>query len=257
MEKSNNKGALVIGILIGIIIVLLVGIGLFATNIISFGDKSQSTNTTTDEDVSQEDNSDDDNMDFNSFLSSVSGSLGHLVVIHTLPQYGERKNNDYLKNVDDRQTFVMEYILTDASSEKNFVKINGSNNQKDDSLDVRHETTIAYYPYNLFNNEYKLLFGEDFKAAERITSVGGTNEYDESENYVYYINRRAGFNGFNVSDMSVEKTIYDDTNNSYTATVNMTYSDRLSENLGVKSEKAEIVYSVSNSSIILKSFIIK
>ena len=40
MEKSNSKGGLVIGILIGIIIMLVVGIGLFATNTVSFNSKT-------------------------------------------------------------------------------------------------------------------------------------------------------------------------------------------------------------------------
>lgn len=45
MEKSNSKGSLVIGMLIGIIIMLVVGIGLFATNTISFSNKRH-VNTT-------------------------------------------------------------------------------------------------------------------------------------------------------------------------------------------------------------------
>ena len=258
MDKSNSKGGLVVGILIGIIIMLVVGIGLFATNIISF---SGDTNTNEIKKTNNEENTNTDkeqsNVDFNSFLSDVSGSLGHLVVIHTLPQYGNRRDTDYLKNVDDRQTFIMEYILKDKNNEKNFVKVNGESNQKDDSLDVYHETTIAYYPYNLFNVEYKKIFGENFKAADRVTTVDGATTYDKSEDYVYYINKRAGFNGYYVTNMKVENTSYNESNNNYKATINMSYSDRLSESIGAKSETAEIIYTIVNNNIILKSFIIK
>ena len=257
MEDKKGKGGLVVGLLIGIIIMLVVGIGLFATNIISFNNAIKDNKNTDNKNTIQEENNENDvNVDFDSFLADVSSSLGHLVVLHSvLPQYGERKNNDYIKNIDDKQTMVMEYILKDKNNEKNFVKVSGITLQKDDSLDVRHETTIAYYPYNLFNAEYKKLFGEDFNVSTRITSVGEPNEYDKSLDYVYYINRRAGLNGMYVSDMNVDNTTKND--DSYTITVNMTYSDRLSEKLGVKIEKAEMVCSVSNGNISLKSFIVK
>ena len=59
MEKNNSKGGLVIGILIGIIIMLVVGIGLFVTNTVSFKANSndlESGNVTEDSESSNKSN---------------------------------------------------------------------------------------------------------------------------------------------------------------------------------------------------------
>ena len=53
MEKNNSKGSLVVGILIGIIIMLLIGIGLFTTNIISFSGDNGDNVQESDNDILQ------------------------------------------------------------------------------------------------------------------------------------------------------------------------------------------------------------
>ncbi|MBR3161137.1 MAG: hypothetical protein IKF19_00195 [Bacilli bacterium] len=54
MERSDSKGGLVVGILIGIIIMLVVGIGLVATNIVSFNGKASEKSENTETNNKQE-----------------------------------------------------------------------------------------------------------------------------------------------------------------------------------------------------------
>ena len=57
MDRSNSKGGLVVGILIGIIIMLIVGIGLFATNTISFSSKTDNNDSESGNVTAQNNNS--------------------------------------------------------------------------------------------------------------------------------------------------------------------------------------------------------
>ena len=261
MEKKNNNGVL-IGTIIGLSIAIIVVGCLFYTGTISFGSNKatsseQSSGNPTNDNTTEKNNVNNDSIDFDSFLSNVTKSLGWLVVLHNSSEFGERKNIDYLSTIEDKQVFVMEYILNNQENHKNFIVLNAVSGEKLTNASPTDQMTIAYYPYSLFNQEYKKFFGEDFDATKRIKAPGSNNEYDKSEQYIYYSNRRPGRNGQYVSKMTVEDTKLDDTTKIYTALVNMTYSDTLSQEIGVNSEKAEITYTIENSNIILKTFIIK
>ena len=263
MEKEkNNRGVIIL--LTVIIVILAVLCILFATGAITLNTKtSENTtketsnsqpNTTENKEQTSENNVNE--IDFNQFLNNITNSLSWLVVLHSSPEFGERKNIDYLSTIEDKQMFVMEYILSNQENYKNFVVISVPGGEIT-SDSPTNQATLAYYPYSLFNQEYKKFFDKDFDASKRIKAAGSDNKYNENEQYVYYANRRPGRNGQYVSNMTVEDTKYDENTKTYTALVNMTYSDKLAQQIGVNSEKAEITYSINNSNIILKTFIIK
>lgn len=194
--------------------------------------------------------------DLTAFIDDVTEPLGWLVVLHTFSQNADRVGTDYLSLNEDKEVFVLEYILQNKDNDKNFVVLNAVDGEKIDAS-PRDDMTNAYYPYNLFNKEYKKFFNENFDVNKRIISTGGDSEYDKSKEYIYYPNRHMGANGLYVKKMEVVNTKYDETSNKYTASIKMTYSDRLKEDTNKESEDATLVYTINNGNIIMESFIVK
>lgn len=242
-KKENN----IIIIMISIIIISIIFISLVFTGIIDFTKNSSSENNINSENSTQH--------DLNTFLNDVTGPLGWLVVLHNFSQNANRTGINYLSSYEDKEVLVMEYIVGNKDNYNNFIVLNAVNGEKVED-DPTADMTLAYYPYDLFNNEYRKIFNEDFDVTRRIMATGSDNEYDKSTDYIYYPNRHMGANGLYVESIELIDVIYDKDTGKYTANVNMTYSERFASNIGMKDEKAEIIYSVKDGNIIMESFIV-
>lgn len=132
MEKSNSKGGLVIGILIGIIIMLVVGIGLFATNIISFNGKTN--------EGEQIANGNNNSNQQNNIISNDEINIDEMIGDYSFTEYSEpnqtwvyklkiyNDNDKYYAdvNVDGFQTMVRlrtEVIKDDSGLSFSFDKV--------------------------------------------------------------------------------------------------------------------------------------
>ena len=132
MDRSNGNGGLVVGILIGIIIMLIVGIGLFATNTISFGSK-------TDENEQTSNNNNNSNQQSN-ITGNEEINIDELLGDYSFTEYNEpnqtwvyklkiyNDNDKYYAdiNVDGFQTMVRlrtEVIKDDTGLKFSFDKV--------------------------------------------------------------------------------------------------------------------------------------
>ncbi len=119
MEKKNNNGVL-IGLLIGIIIMLLVFVGLFATNTISFNTKETSTPNQTTENNSETQEpkiytADEyitlEDVNFNSKVSTKKVKINHLDDSITNEFYKEQEKVINNIHPSDSEVFNVEYKL--------------------------------------------------------------------------------------------------------------------------------------------------
>lgn len=195
-------------------------------------------------------------------LDDITKSLGWITIVSSFENYnigGEYepiRNKNLIEKTEDKQLFVMEKILENKENEKKFVVINPNTNEEDKDLLPTEDATIAYYPYNEFNTEYKKYFNEDLKSEEAKKS-GLNNSYDKDSKYVYYENKRSGANGQYVEKMTIDSITYDSQNKKNIATITITYSERQAQKLGYNSDKAEIQYKRQGENIILESLIVK
>ncbi len=192
----------------------------------------------------------------NNYLAKVGSPLGWLIIkkgIDTQDENGKYKpkyNENYLEKYENRQLFVMEYILSYPDNQDKFITLSAGDHTKIEESPTS-DFTLAYLDYKTFNNYYKELIGEDFKLDK--AKKGGT-EYDKEN--VYYDNRKPGSNGVYVSMITSDKVEYKD--KSLVAEIKVTYSTRAAENLGVETNKGIIKYTKnSDNNIILKSFILE
>lgn len=195
-------------------------------------------------------NEDEEIVLLNDKLSEIGSSLGWIVIVDGINNQDDNGNyvvtydKDLLDNIDYRQLFVMEYILSNVNNYDLFTVYDTEGNKVDDI--PTSEMTMAYIKYDDFNSYYKDLFGENF------------NINTSSVNYekVYYDNRRAGSNGVYVSMIQGNSIEYND--GIYKANVNVTYSTRASELIGTSEDTAMIEYTKDiNGSILLRSFTLK
>ena len=115
------------------------------------------------------------------------------------------------------------------------------------------EYVMAYYPYDLFNQEYKKYFSDNFDLDNRVVSSLNT-KYDKD--YVYFDNRHPGSNGVYVSMITSDKVEYK--KGEYIASIKATYSTRLADILDKETSNGIISYTKDgDNNIILKSFILK
>lgn len=112
MEKSNNKGGFVAGVLVGIIIMLGVGIGLFATNTISFSKKCDVNTSKEDSDSSTD-------------TSMVDITLPSGNVITTNIEYKKLLNGiekmivvfpESEDNIDNEESYLEDYIKKEMTN---------------------------------------------------------------------------------------------------------------------------------------------
>lgn len=233
-------------IVLMIMIVLLIGGYLFYSNVDT--DKILNNNTDIDIDMEKE--------KINTYLEGVYGNLGLMAILNSLDNYNNGgnyeidMNTNLLGSTSAKQLFVMEQIVMDSSLVSNFVVLSSEGEVIDDGI-PNDMTSIAYYPLELFNDEYKKYFNSDFDIDNREISVM-KNKYDNDKNYVYYNNKKLSLNGVRVLSMEVNDISLND--NVYTANIKMTYSDRAKELLNKDSSDALLKYTRSNNNIYLLSF---
>ncbi len=196
-----------------------------------------------------------DDHDINQFLNEMTKPLGWLVVRHTYSQYANREGINYLSFNEDKEVLTFEYIISKNENVQNFIVLNSTDDTIIES-NPQEEYTKAYYPYTLFNEEYKKLFNEDFDINIRIVANNSSNEYDNSSDYVYYPNSHPGANDMYVESIELIDMKYDKDTAKYTINVNMTYSEKLASDTGMKHEKAQIIYHLNEGNIIMESFIV-
>ena len=245
--KEDKKKNIIIALLTAIIILLLILI----TLIYSKNTKENNIDNQNNSKENTTDNIENKDVLLTSFINDVTGPLGWLFVLSEAPE--SKGEKELLLSSNDKELFVMEYILKDENNFKDFIVLDAVTGEKIDGSPTQ-EVTNVYYPYNLFNEVYKKFFNTNFDVKDKIRAAGGENEYDNSDDYLYYPNRRPGRNGLSITKMNVISNNYDEQTKKYTADINMIYSERLAEQLGSKSSNAKLVYTIENGNIIMESF---
>ena len=189
-------------------------------------------------------------------LAKIGTPLGWLIITDGIDHQNEdgtKYNISYgtnlLKEYSNRQLFTMEYILSTKNENDKFILLSGFDNNKIEGEPTDYYT-LAYLDYDTFNKYYKDLFGEDFDLNKQDK---GNTTYDKE--YVYYRNRRAGSNNVYVPIIKAISVEYK--NNKYIADIEVTYSTRASELIGVPKSNGTITYTKNiDNNILLEDFII-
>lgn len=165
-----------------------------------------------------------------------------------------KTNVNLLEDEEARQMFVMEYILNNPENYEKFTVLDAMTHEIIGGSPTQ-EFTSSYLKYDDFNLVYKSFFNADFDLSKAHTS---DTFLDESGDYVYYINRRYGANGLYAEQGKATEVIYDETTNTYTASIEIVNSERLADTIGSSITNAEIIYNKDNNgNIILISFILR
>lgn len=189
-------------------------------------------------------------------LAKIGTPLGWLIITDGIDHQNEdgtKYNISYgtnlLKEYSNRQLFTMEYILSTKNENDKYILLSGFDNNKIEG-EPTDDYTLAYLDYDTFNKYYKDLFGEDFDLNKQDK---GNTTYDKE--YVYYRNRRAGSNNVYVPIIKAISVEYK--NNKYIADIEVTYSTRASELIGVPKSNGTITYTKNiDNNILLEDFII-
>ena len=160
---------------------------------------------------------------------------------------------NFIGNTSNRQIFVMQQILKDENNNSNFIILDSEGKDSNEKMSPSDEYVMAYYPYDLFNQEYKKYFSDNFDIDNRVVSSLNT-KYDKDKKYVYYENKKIGLNGINVTSMDITSVSYDSNTKTYTSFVKINYSDRASELMKIDSSNGIIKYTRSNNNLYLESF---
>ena len=188
-------------------------------------------------------------------LAKIGTPLGWLIITDGIDHQNEdgtKYNISYgtnlLKEYSNRQLFTMKYILSTKNENDKFILLSSFDNNKIEG-EPTDDYTLAYLDYDTFNKYYKDLFGEDFDLNKQDK---GNTTYKE---YVYYRNRRAGSNNVYVPIIKAISVEYK--NNKYIADIEVTYSTRASELIGVPKSNGTITYTKNiDNNILLEDFII-
>lgn len=192
----------------------------------------------------------------NDVLVETGNSLGWLIITNGIDhqnEEGTKYNISYgtnlLKDIKNKQLFIMEYILSTKNENDKFIVLSGIDNHKIEG-EPTDDYTLAYLDYNTFNKYYKNFFDEDFELNKQDK---GNTSYDKE--YVYYRNRRAGSN--NVYVPMINATNVKFKNNTLIADIEITYSTRAAQLIGKEKDKGTITYTKNiNNNIVLNTFII-
>lgn len=193
--------------------------------------------------------------ELNDHLAKVGSSLGWLIVKEGIDsqsddgKYSPKYNYNYLEKYENRQLFVMEYILTYPDNLDKFIVLSGGDLSLVDDAPTS-DFTFAYLDYDTFNSYYKSLLGDSYILNK---SKKGETKYDKD--YVYFDNRHPGSNGVYISMITSDNVKYE--KGEFIADIKVTYSTRLADILGVDTSSGIISYTKdSDNNIILKSFIL-
>lgn len=189
-------------------------------------------------------------------LAKIGTPLGWLIITDGIDhqtkngtKYNISYDTNFLKDSTNRQLFTMEYILSTKNENNKFTVLSGFDNTQIDG-EPTDDYTLAYLDYDTFNKYYKEFFGENFDLKNQDK---GNTTYDEE--YVYYRNRRSGSNNVYVSMIKATNVEYK--NNKYTANIEITYSTRAADLIGVSKSNGTIIYTKNiNNNILLEAFTI-
>ena len=192
----------------------------------------------------------------NDNLSEVGSSLGVLVLMTGIDNSNSNrsfkleKNIDLLENEENRQLFVMEYILTYQNNYDKFIVLDSDEKVVLSNAVPTDSNTIAYLKFEDFNFYYSKLFGNDFNLSD---SIKGNTLYDAK--YVYYPNKRNMLDGLYVPMMSALNIKYED--NYFVADVKVYYSEMIRKIIGYEYDMATLIYSKNgNGDMLLNSFVL-
>lgn len=192
----------------------------------------------------------------NDNLSEVGSSLGVLVLMTGIDNSNSdrsfklEKNIDLLENEENRQLFVMEYILTYQNNYDKFIVLDSDEKVVLSNAVPTDSNTIAYLKYEDFNFYYNKLFGNDFNLSD---SIKGNTLYDAK--YVYYPNKRNMLDGLYVPMISALNIKYED--NYFVADVKVYYSEMIRKIIGYEYDMATLIYSKNgNGDMLLNSFVL-
>ena len=193
-------------------------------------------------------------------LTDIKQSLSYIIIKTYIENnnnensYNIQSNINLLKRIDNRQLFIMEEIIKAQKNNNNFIALSSDGKEITDKFSPTDEMITVYYPYDLFNVEYKKYFNEDFNKNEaKISSY--ENDYDKG-NYVYYNGIRPGTNGLYIDTITINNINTDNTNE-FTVDITLNYSQRASSEFRINSNEASLSYERNNDNLILKSLIIK
>ena len=157
---------------------------------------------------------------------------------------------DLLENEENRQLFVMEYILTYQNNYDKFIVLDSDEKVVLSNAVPTDSNTIAYLKYEDFNFYYNKLFGNDFNLSD---SIKGNTLYDAK--YVYYPNKRNLLDGLYVPMISALNIKYED--NYFVADVKVYYSEMIRKIIGYEYDMATLIYSKNgNGDMLLNSFVL-
>ena len=192
----------------------------------------------------------------NDNLSEVGSSLGVLVLMTGIDNSNSNrsfkleKNIDLLENEENRQLFVMEYILTYQNNYDKFIVLDSDEKVVLSNAVPTDSNTIAYLKYEDFNFYYNKLFGNDFNLSD---SIKANTLYDAK--YVYYPNKRNLLDGLYVPMISALNIKYED--NYFVADVKVYYSEMIRKIIGYEYDMATLIYSKNgNGDMLLNSFVL-
>ena len=257
MKKKNTGNT---GVIIITIIILLLGIiGAYL-----WKENNKGENTTNEKEnnlTNQNFNETEEKDALNQNIEEIKNSLGFITILTSIDKYNAggdyvtKKDTNLLETTKEKQLFIMEQIVNHTENDKNFVVLDINGEVDKEMTNPTTEGTTAYYPADLFKQEYATYFKEEFALEERQISAYN-NKYDKDVNYIYYENRRAGTNGLSVAEITIEK-IEKNTPDIYEASITLHYNDRTSSMLGVSSEEASLTYTRNGDNIQIETYKLK
>lgn len=244
MKKKNQNNA---GFLVALLLIILAGAVIFALETNYF--KNQDYKENKFDEIKEKEN-------LENVLDNYNTPLSSLIVKTIVDKYNKSGKYEIMKNTDlfsiegNKQFFVSEYLV--ETNKNVFIVLNGFNNEVDNTATPTDDATIAYSKIDDFNKAYKEIFDEEFKISKKEVSASN-NEYDKSNEYVYYNNKRIGTNGMK-ANITLNNITYE--NDTYKANVTISYSDRLKEVLNYETDTAVLSYEKNDEKIYLTEFTI-
>lgn len=245
--------------IIVVIIILLLG-GYLVYSKTDIKDKlNNKKDTDVNNNVNTNINTEDEKTLLSKDLEDIYSNLGFLVILDAVHNYNDggkyeaAKGENFIGNTSNKQLFVMQQILKDENNNNNFIILDSEGKTSNEKISPSDGYVMAYYPYDLFNQEYKKYFSDDFDIDNRVVSNLNT-KYDKDKKYVYYENKKQGLNGVNVTSIDITSVSYDSTTKTYTSSVKINYSDRARELMKIDSSDGTIKYTRGNNNLYLESF---
>ena len=140
-----------------VIIILLLGGYL----VYSKTDIKDKLNNKKDTNINNNINTEDEKALLSKEIEDIYSNLGFLVILDAVHNYNAggnyeaAKGENFIGNTSNRQLFVMQQILKDENNNSNFIILDSEGKDSNEKMSPSDEYVMAYYPYDLFNQEYK------------------------------------------------------------------------------------------------------